>query len=354
MVLAQQGADVVKIERPPHGDILRGVGSQRGGVAAYFVNTNWGKRSVALDLSDADGRATLHRLLADADVLVENFRPSVMPAFGFPPDDVIAQYPRLIYAAVRGFPSGSRYADLPAYDHVIQAMTGFASTQADLRDGTPALVQQALIDKTTGLTAAQAITAALFERERTNRGQFLEISMLNVGLAFLWPDAATNASFVGDVERLPPQNRTFRLTKTADGYVALIAVANDQFEGLLRATGQHDRIGDPKLSTPGQRGRYGADAMRRVAAFLAEKSTDDVVDLLTSNGVPCGPVKDLDDVVAFIDDIAPGVLVHETHPQLGAMVHPSPAVRFDEPVEVRPAPAFGEHTEEVLQALDSR
>jgi crotonobetainyl-CoA:carnitine CoA-transferase CaiB-like acyl-CoA transferase len=351
MILAQQGADVVKIERPPHGDILRGVGSQRGGVAVYFVNTNWGKRSVALDLGSDDGRAILRRLLESADVLVENFRPGVMAGFGFAPDDVVARYPRLVYASIRGFPSSSRLADLPAYDHVIQAMTGFASTQADLRDGTPALVQQAVVDKASGLTAAQAITAALFERERTGRGQYLEVSMLKVGLAFLWPDAATNASFVGEVDKLPPQARTFRLTKTADGYVALIAVANDQFEGLLRATGMQDRIGDPKLSSPGQRGRHGADVMRAVAAFLAQHSTADVVDLLTRNGVPCGPVQDLDDVVAYIDGIAPGVLIHESHPQIGEMVHPSPAVAFDEDVEIRPAPAFGEHTEDVLTDL---
>jgi crotonobetainyl-CoA:carnitine CoA-transferase CaiB-like acyl-CoA transferase len=351
MVLAQQGADVVKVERPPHGDILRGVGSQRGGVSSYFVNTNWGKRSIALDLGDDEGRAVLHRLLASADVLVENFRPGVMANFGLAPDDVLARYPRLVYASIRGFPSGSRLADLPAYDHVIQAMTGFASTQADLRDGTPALVQQAVVDKASGLTAAQAITAALFERERTGRGQYLEVAMLKVGLAFLWPDAATNPSFVGDVDKLPPQARTFRLTKTADGYVALIAVANDQFDGLLRATGMDDRIGDPKLSSPGLRGRHGADVMRAVAAFLAQKSTAEVVDLLTRHGVPCGPVQGMDDVVAYVDGIAPGVMVRETHPQLGEMVHPPPAVAFDEEVTIRPSPAFGEHTGEVLGEL---
>jgi crotonobetainyl-CoA:carnitine CoA-transferase CaiB-like acyl-CoA transferase len=351
MILAQQGADVVKVERPPHGDILRGVGSQRGGVSAYFVNTNWGKRSVQLDLGVDDGRSVLDRLLETADALVENFRPGVMASFGFAPDDVLRRYPRLVYACVRGFPSGSRLADLPAYDHVIQAVTGYASTQADLREGTPALVQQAVVDKVSGLTAAQAITAALFERERTGRGQYLEVAMLKVGLAFLWPDAATNASFVGDVDKLPPQSRTFRLTKTADGYVALIAVANDQFEGLLRATGLENRIGDPKLSSPGQRGRHGAEVMRAVAVFLAQKTTREVVDLLTRHGVPCGPVQDLDDVASYVDDIAPGVMIHETHPQLGEMVHPSPAVAFDEDVDIRPSPAFGEHTAEVLSEL---
>ena len=351
MLLAQQGADVVKVERPPHGDIIRGVGSQRGGVAAYFVNTNWGKRSIAVDFSQAEGRETLRRLLETADVLVENFRPAVMAGFGFAPEEVVAQYPRLIYAAVRGFPGGSRLAHAPAYDHVIQAMTGFASCQADLRDGTPSLVHQAVVDKVTGLTAAQAITAALFERERTKRGQYLEIPMLHAALQFLWPDAATNASFVGDVDKLPAQSRTFRLTQTADGYVALIAVSNDQFDGLLRATGKGDLVGDPKLSSPGQRGRHGAQVMREVAAVLREKTTAEVMELLSANGVPCGPVTDLDAVAELIDDVSPGFMVHETHPQLGDMVHPSPAVTFDEPVTIRPSPAFGEHTAEILDEL---
>src|SRR5439155_15559683 len=121
MILAQQGADVVKVERPPHGDILRGVGTTRGGVSAYFVNTNWGKRSIALDLAEDDGRVTLRKLIERADVLVENFRPAVMPSLGFPPADVCERHPRLIYAAIRGFPSNSSLADAPTYDHVIQA-----------------------------------------------------------------------------------------------------------------------------------------------------------------------------------------------------------------------------------------
>src|SRR3954462_5813319 len=198
MILAQQGADVIKVERPPVGDILRHVGSSRGGKCAFFGKTNWRKRSVALDFNDADDLAVLRKLVATADVLVENFRPTVMPGSGFVAEELVAEHPRLVYAALRGFPSDSALADAPAYDHVIQAMTGFGANQADLRSGDPVLVQQAVVDKVTGLTAAQAITAALFERERTNRGRLLEISMLHAGVAFLWPDVTTNVTLEGD------------------------------------------------------------------------------------------------------------------------------------------------------------
>ena len=134
------------------------------------------------------------------------------------------------------------------------------------------------------------------------------------------------------MEKLPPQSRTFRLTKTSDGFVALITVAQDQFDGLLRATGRGALVGSPELNSPQQRGRNGAQVMREMAADLREKSTAEVMELLTAHGVPCGPVQNLDDVTAYIDSIAPGAMVHETHPQLGAMVHPAPAAEFHEAV----------------------
>jgi crotonobetainyl-CoA:carnitine CoA-transferase CaiB-like acyl-CoA transferase len=350
MVLAQQGADVVKVERPPEGDILRRVGTGRGGVAAYFVNTNWGKRSVALDLTNDDDKQAFRKLLATADVLVENFRPTVMPGFGFAPEDVVAQHPRLVYAAIRGFPSGSPLASAPAYDHVIQAMTGFGANQADLRSGTPVLVQQAVVDKVTGLTAAQAITAALFERERTGRGRLLEISMLHAGVAFLWPDVTTNVTLEGEFDALPSQSRTFRLTPTADGHIAMITVTTPQWEGLLRTVGRDDLVGNPDYATPQKRGRNAAGLMKEIAAHLATMPTDEVVARLSANGVPCGRVNSLEEMPAVVESLSPGFLVHETHPQTGPMIHPRPAVDFGE-VDIRPAPALGEHTAEVLREV---
>jgi crotonobetainyl-CoA:carnitine CoA-transferase CaiB-like acyl-CoA transferase len=351
MVLAQQGADVIKVERPPTGDILRKVGSHRGGTSAYFVNTNWGKRSITLDFNDADDLATLRKLVATADVLVENFRPAVMPGIGLAAHDLVAEHPRLIYAALRGFPSDSALADAPAYDHVIQAMTGFGGNQADLKTGVPVLVQQAVVDKVTGLTAAQAITAALFERHRTGRGQVIEVAMLHAGLAFLWPDVSTNITMRGDFDRLPSQSRTFRLTPTADGYVAMITVTTPQWDGLLRAVGRDELVGSPDLDTPQKRGRNSARLMKEIAVHLGALSTDEVVARLSANGVPCAKVAALEEVPDLVEATSPGYLVHEVHPELGEMVHPAPAVTFDEPVTVRPAPALGEHTAEIRAEL---
>jgi crotonobetainyl-CoA:carnitine CoA-transferase CaiB-like acyl-CoA transferase len=354
LVLAQQGADVVKVERPPVGDILRKIGSGRGGTSAYFVNTNWGKRSVALDFDRDEDLDTLRRLVATADVLVENFRPGVMPKLGFAADELLREHPRLVYTAIRGFPSTSKLAHTPAYDHVIQAMTGFGSSQADLKSGTPVLVQQAVVDKVTGLTAAQAITAALLQRERTGRGQYVEIPMLHAGLAFLWPDVTTNVTMRGEFDRLPSQSRTFRLTPCADGHIAMVTVTTPQWDGLLKAVGKHELVGHPDLDDPQKRGRNSAPVMKEIAGILATLPTDDVVTRLQAEGVPCAKVTALEDLADVVDVVSPGFLVRDVHPQLGEVVHPSAAARFDEEIVVRPAPAVGEHTDEILAELDGR
>ncbi len=235
---------------------------------------------------------------------------------------------------------------------MIQALTGFGSNQADLRTGVPVLVQQAVVDKVTGLTAAQAITAALFERHRTGRGQVIEIPMLKAGLSFLWPDVSTNITMQGEFDQLPSQSRTFRLSPTADGYVAMVTVTTPQWDGLLRAVGRDELVGDPDYDTPQQRGRNAAALMKEIAATLATLPTDEVVARLTAEGVPHSRVTTLEQLPEAIEAVAPGYLVHEVHPQLGDMVHPLPAVTFDEPVVLRPSPAVGEHTAEILAELE--
>jgi hypothetical protein len=202
MVLAQQGADVVKVERPPVGDILRKVGSGRGGASAYFVNTNWGKRSIALDFDTEADRATLRKLVATADVMVENFRPAVMPKLGFRAEELVAEHPGLIYAALRGFPSDSPLADAPAYDHVIQAMTGFGANQADLRTGVPVLVQQRSSTRSPASPPRRRSPPRFRTDPQRSRSGDRDPDAA-AGLGSSWPDVSTNITMVGEFDKLP-------------------------------------------------------------------------------------------------------------------------------------------------------
>ena len=168
MVLADQGADVVKVE-PPAGDAIRTVGTGHAGMSAYFANNNRGKRSIAIDLTKDAGRDVVRRLTADADVFAQNFRPGVVDRLGLSAQSLQAENPRLVYASISGFGTAGPLADAPAYDHVVQALSGFAAIQTA---GTtePSMVRHGVIDKATAYTLAQAITAALFQRERTGQG----------------------------------------------------------------------------------------------------------------------------------------------------------------------------------------
>src|SRR5690242_3782985 len=174
MMLADQGADVVKVEAPA-GDAIRAVGTGHDGMSAYFANNNRGKRSIAVDLSNDAGRDLVRRLAADADVFAQNFRPGVVERRGLGADVLMAANPRLVYASISGFGTTGPLADAPAYDHVVQALSGYAAIQS-AGGGEPSMVRHGVIDKATAYALAQAVTAALFQRERTGRGTRIDVS----------------------------------------------------------------------------------------------------------------------------------------------------------------------------------
>ena len=221
MVLAEQGADVVKVE-PVAGDLIRTIGTGRGGMSAYFANLNRGKRSIAIDLATPAGRDLVLRLSDGADVFVQNFRPGVVERLGVGPDDVMARNDALIYASISGFGLDGPLATAPAYDHVVQALAGFCALQGD--DEQASMVKQGVIDKATSYTLAQAVTAALLPRTSTGRGLRIDVSMLDVALAYLWPDGMMNNTVIDPEKVLPPVARSFRVTPTADGFVALVTL----------------------------------------------------------------------------------------------------------------------------------
>jgi len=345
MVLADQGADVVKVE-PPSGDLIRTVGTGHDGMSAYFANVNRGKRSIAVDLATDEGRELVARLAADADVFVQNFRPGVVERMGLGAAPLMAANPRLVHASISGFGTSGPLGTAPAYDHVVQALSGFAALQSE-GASEASMVRQGAIDKATAYSAAQAITAALLARVRTGRGTRVEVSMLDVAVAFLWPDGMMNHTCLAPDELLPPVSRSFRLTPTADGHVSLVTLTAAQWDGLVQALLEG---GGPDLSDTGARMAGGAAIMRQVRQRIASMTTAEVVERLAAADVPCAPVLGLDEIHTHEQVVASGTVRELDHAVLGPIRQPRPAPCFDgiAPEAVPWAPRLGQHTLEIL------
>ena len=228
--LADQGAEVIKLETPA-GDPVRSFGARKGRTSALYVAVNRGKRGETIDLKDPGAATRFEELVAWADVLIENFRPGTMERLGYPYERCAALNPRLVWCAITGFGPDGPYANLRAYDPVVQAASGLCAIQAD-PDGTPRLVGTLVCDKVTALTAAQAITAALFARERTGRGQKLEVAMLDAAVAFNWVEGMYNQAFVEPADPAPDYAALGRLWPVKDGHVACSALQDIEFRAL--------------------------------------------------------------------------------------------------------------------------
>jgi crotonobetainyl-CoA:carnitine CoA-transferase CaiB-like acyl-CoA transferase len=347
MVLADQGADVIKVE-PPGGEVIRRVGTGRRGTSTYFSNLNRSKRSIVIDLQTAEGHDLLLRLVDGADVFVQNFRLGVAERMGLGEDDLRRGRAGLIYVSITGFgPEGGPLSMAPAYDHGVQALSGIAARQADPRGGDPDLVRHGIVDKSTAYTAAQAITAALLARERTRAGAAIQVSMLDVALNFLWPDGMMNHTCLDEVPEVPAVAGSFRLTKTADGFVSVVTLTDSQWQGMVAASGV---AVDDRASSVEGRMKHGGETMREVKKHLLEMTTEDVVARMTANEVPCAPVVALGDVRSHPQVISSGVIEEIDHPALGRIVQPRPAARISGVTEAErtPAPAAGQHTDEIL------
>ena len=344
MVLADQGADVVKVESPA-GDSIRSVGSGSPGMSAYFANNNRGKRSIALDLRSPQGREVVERLVAGADVFVQNFRPGVVERLGLGEDTLRAGNPGLVYASISGFGRTGPLADAPAYDHVVQALAGFVALQSG--DGEPAMVRHGVIDKATALTLAQAVTAALFARTRTGVGSRVDVSMLDAAIAFLWPDGMMDHTVAQPEVELPPTSRSFRVTPTADGHVVLVTLTGEQWAGLRTAILDEAPAAGGDTS---ERMRGGGAVMREVRVSLATMPTAEAVARLRAADVPVAPVLALDEVADHEQVVACGTVEDFEHGVLGAVRQPRPAPLFDGLPVAFPhtAPRLSEHADEIL------
>src|SRR5215510_13602972 len=354
MILADQGADVIKVEAPDGGDATRAGGDRRNGFTASFLNNNRNKRSVVLDLKTPGGRDALLRLAAGADVFVQNFRPGVADRLGVGEEPVRAVAPKIVYVSISGFGEGGPYATKPAYDPVIQGFSGLATVQAGSDEARPRLLRTILPDKLTAITASQAITAALLARERTGEGQHVRLSMLEAVLAFLWASDMGSQTFVTD--QPGPQevaSTTDLVYQTQDGHITVAVQTDRHWAGLARAVGRPDWLEDERFRTPALRQKNIDARLALTQQALMTRPAAEWLKALKAAGVPCGPVLTRNQVIRHPQVQEMGIVVETDHERAGGLRQARPAARFSRtPAGIRHgAPALGEHTEEVLAEL---
>lgn len=353
MVLADQGAEVVKIEEPGGGDIVRYTPFSQGGLNALYANCNRGKRSVVLNLKSPEGRQAALDLVAGADVFIENYRSGVLDRLGLGEADLRVVAPDLIHVSITGFGPTGPYSDRRVYDPIIQALTGFPAIQVNPEIPFPDLVRSLPCDKATSLTAAQAICAALFARERGAGGQHIELPMIDAALAFFWPDGMMAHTMLGDeVATGVPLYQVYRIQATADGQLVYFTGGQNQWEALLRALGREDVIDDPEFDLA-HRAADMAKAGELVAAEFMKWNTDAIMARLLEEGVACAPILTLDQVPEDPQLKHNNMVSIRQHPTAGPIRQARQPVRYSAtpPDETRLAPLYGEHTDEVLAGL---
>jgi crotonobetainyl-CoA:carnitine CoA-transferase CaiB-like acyl-CoA transferase len=353
MMLADQGADVIKVEGPD-GDLMRRLAKGRAGMNPSFLSCNRNKRSVAIDLKSPDGRAILKKLIQTADVFVHNFRSGAPERLGLGEDDVRAIRPDIIYVSISGFGERGPYAGQRAYDPVIQALSGLADIQRDRETGRPRMVRTIIADYTTALTTAQAVTAALFHKLRTGEGQHVRIAMLDAVIAYLWPEAMPSLTYVGD-ERDPSEGEVGPdlIFATHDRYITAGALSDQEWAGMCRAFNREDLIDDPRFKTARLR-TVNAVARREIMSAELEKwKGDEILARLLANDVPSAPVRTRFELLEDPQVRASGILEEHDTAQFGRVRQPRPAARFSvTPAAIRAmAPRLGEHNAEVLGDL---
>lgn len=351
MILADQGADVIKVE-PTGGDFTRAAGNRMNGMSASFLNNNRNKRSIAVDLKAPGGIDLIKRLAKDADVMVQNFRPGVMERLGLGEDAIRQVRPDIVYVSLSGFGENGPFAGKPVYDPIIQALSGLASVQGGSDEQRPRLLRTILPDKLTAITASQAITAALLARERTGEGQHVRLSMLDAVVAFLWSSDMGGQTYVGkDVSQQRAASFIDLIYETKDGYMSVAVMTNPQWKALADVAGHPEWLDDPRFATTELRDLNINDRLELIQSVLVERTTDEWMELLEPAGVPCAPVLHRKDMIHHPQVRASGIVTENDHPVAGRLRQARNAARFSETVPEHRfgAPLLGEHTDEILR-----
>ena len=357
MTLAEQGADVIKIEPlTAAGDLARGISAfSKAGYPALFINNNRGKRCVALDLTSAEGTEVALEICRRADVVIENFRPGAMARLGLGYDDVAAVNPEVVYCSISGFGPDGPYADRPVLDPVIQGLIGMVDRQVNPEIPFPDLVRNLIVDKTTAMTAAQGITAALFARDRGAGGQLLEVPMLDAAMYYFWPDGMVDHTLVDDDASSGFMvSSVYQLTECADGKIVYFVVSDPMRLSLFESLGHPEWGEDPRFESMLALSREGN--FEALGALIAEAfrqlTVDDALAALMRAEVPCGPILTVEDTLVDPQVLHNELIQRFEHDEAGTVQAVRPPVRFSK-TRTEVASWFGargEHNAEVLQA----
>lgn len=352
-ILADQGADVIKVETQG-GDLTRRVGPAHGDLSALFISINRGKRCIVLDLKQPEGTQVLRDLIAQADVLVENFRPGALSRLGFSYEQVCTYNPKIIYLSISGFGQSGPYANYRVYDPVIQAVSGFADAHPDNETGEPKLLQTLMCDKITALTASQAICTALIARSRHGQGQKIELSMLDAAMSFLWPEALYNHSFLdAPPPGVPEFGASQKLWQCRDGWFAMITPQDDEFGAMCDVFGVPELKTDERFISISTR-RLHQEALRVILEpIAASQGVDDMVGRLGAAGVPVGKVNRKKEL-SQDPQIQHNKTLRETrYPEFGRVVSPRAAAVFPAVADSNTPLAghLGQDTRAILQEL---
>ena len=355
MMLGDQGADVIKIE-PLTGELTRKVGASKNGMTTSFLCANRSKRSLTLNLKDPKGITVLKKLITKADVLVQNFRPGAMKRMGLSYGEVKKLNKEIIYTSISGFGEKGPYSNQRVYDPVIQALSGLADIQRDQKTNFPKMVRTIIPDKTTGMAAAQAISSALFYKERYGTGQHIKLAMLDVMVAYLWPEGSASLSFVG--EEGDPSKGQMGLDlvfQTKDNkYITAGAVTDKEWLGMCNAFDRKDLLSDPRFNTP--RARFDNKTERRllIAEEIKKHNSIDILTKLHENEVPSAPILSRTELLENEQIIENNIIEFHDSKLFGNIRSPRPApIYSDSPINGKQlAPLLGQNSIEILKEID--
>ncbi|WP_219821537.1 CaiB/BaiF CoA transferase family protein [Sneathiella aquimaris] len=352
-ILADQGADVIKVE-PLHGEQMRHVRSSHFGVNPMFFSCNRGKKSISLNLKSEQGKEVLWRLIETADVLIQNFRPGAIEKMGFSAEKVREKNKSLIFVSISGFGEEGPYAQKRVYDPVIQALSGAADIQGDHKTGEPHLFKLIIADKITSLTTSQAISSALYSREKTGEGQHVKISMLDSMLSFFWPEGMTGLTYDEyEVDSSKSMSAVEPIFATKDGHVTAVSIADSEWAGMCRAFGRSELIEDPRFINAIERFNHAEIRKQIVAEEIAKWTSEEILARLDAEDVPCAPILKRDELKDHPQIQTNGSIHTFNVPGYGNINQARPPAQFEQaPFDgMDLAPELGEHTASLLEEL---